>query len=325
MLLRLPLYAYPDRVCRRRGEGSDNAVMVGGGGVKLAAESAVHHPEFFLALDARQDERNISREALVRIASGIEVGWLEEIFPESIRRERVMVYDEQRDRVVARGITYYRDLALKEDADATVDPERAGEVLAEALRARAGEIFRADEASAELLNRVALLRAQMPEHAWPTFDDHELGEVLAEASQGKRSLAEVKSGGLINYLRGRLVYPLDRMLEQHAPESIEVPSGSRIRLSYESGAKPPVLAARLQELFGWTETPRVAGGRVAVLIHLLGPNYRPVQVTNDLRSFWSTTYFQVRKDLRVRYPKHAWPENPLTAKPEARGRSRRGT
>ena len=80
-----------------------------------------------------------------------------------------------------------------------------------------------------------------------------------------------------------------------------------------------MLAVRLQELFGWTETPRVAGGRVAVVLHLLGPNFRPVQITDDLRSFWATTYFQVRKDLRARYPKHAWPEDPLTAKPEAKG------
>jgi ATP-dependent helicase HrpB len=206
-----------------------------------------------------------------------------------------------------------------------VDPQRAGQVLADALRSRAREIFESDESSAALLNRVALLRAHMSEQPWPAFDDAELGDVLAEAAQGKKSLAEIKSQGLANHLRSRLAYPLDRMLEQHAPESIEVPSGSRIRLSYESDGKPPVLAARLQELFGWTETPRIAGGRVAVLIHLLGPNYRPVQVTNDLRSFWSTTYFQVRKDLRVRYPKHSWPEDPLTAKPEAKGVRKRKT
>jgi len=88
--------------------------------------------------------------------------------------------------------------------------------------------------------------------------------------------------------------------------------------------QPPVLAARLQELFGWTDTPRIAAGRVPIVLHLLGPNYRPVQITEDLRNFWSTTYFQVRKDLRARYPKHSWPEDPLTAKPEAKGGRRRG-
>ncbi len=108
------------------------------------------------------------------------------------------------------------------------------------------------------------------------------------------------------------------------PEALLVPSGSRIKLDYRPlGEGPPVLAVRLQELFGWIATPRICGGRVAVLIHLLGPNYRPVQITDDLASFWATTYFQVRKDLRSRYPKHAWPDDPLAARAEARG-GRRG-
>ncbi len=97
-----------------------------------------------------------------------------------------------------------------------------------------------------------------------------------------------------------------------------MPSGNRIRLVYEPD-RPPVLAVRLQELFGWSDTPRLAGGRIPVLLHLLGPNFRPVQITEDLRSFWSNTYHQVRKDLRARYPKHSWPEDPWTARAEAKG------
>ena len=162
----------------------------------------------------------------------------------------------------------------------------------------------------------------MPEHAWPLFDEQELGDLLVEAARGKRSLEEVKRANLGASLRARLAYPLDRLLDQHAPESIEVPTGNRIRLTYPLN-QPPVLAVRLQELFGWTDTPRIAGGRVPVKLELLGPNYRPVQVTDDLRNFWATTYFQVRKDLRARYPKHSWPEDPLTATPQAKGARRR--
>ena len=103
------------------------------------------------------------------------------------------------------------------------------------------------------------------------------------------------------------------------PRRITVPSGRQVRLTYEIG-RPPILAVRLQELFGWTETPRLARGRVPVLLHLLGPNNRPVQITDDLRSFWTTTYHQVRKDLRRRYPKHAWPEDPFRAQASVRGR-----
>jgi ATP-dependent helicase HrpB len=104
---------------------------------------------------------------------------------------------------------------------------------------------------------------------------------------------------------------------REAPERILVPSGNRITLAYEPG-KPPVLAVRIQEIFGLRETPRIADGRVPVLLHLLAPNMRPQQVTSDLASFWRTTYAEVRKDLRRRYPKHAWPEDPTTAVPQRR-------
>jgi ATP-dependent helicase HrpB len=146
--------------------------------------------------------------------------------------------------------------------------------------------------------------------------------MLAEACAGRRSREELRSVPLGALLKNHLHWPLDRLLEEHAPETIVVPTGNAIRIEYSPG-QSPVLAVRLQELFGWTDTPRLAGGRVPLLLHLLGPNYRPVQITDDLRSFWSTTYFQVRKDLRVRYPKHSWPEDPLTAKPVAKGKSRK--
>ncbi|HTW94909.1 MAG TPA: ATP-dependent helicase C-terminal domain-containing protein, partial [Tepidisphaeraceae bacterium] len=165
-------------------------------------------------------------------------------------------------------------------------------------------------------------RRSMPEKPWPLMDAKELGDLLAEACGDKRSVEEVRRRPAVELLRSRLVYPLDRLLDQEAPEFLTVPSGSRIRLAYEMG-RPPVLAVRLQEIFGWTDTPRVAGGRAAVLLHLLGPNFRPVQITDDLGSFWRTAYFEVRKDLRRRYPKHSWPDDPLTAAPQAKGRRRK--
>jgi len=150
--------------------------------------------------------------------------------------------------------------------------------------------------------------------------------LVADACAGATTLDQVKAN-LRQAAEARLTYQDRQLLSEHAPESIQVPSGSHIRLDWSAaGIEPtrgPVLAVRLQELFGWIESPRVIGGRVPVVLHLLGPNYRPVQITEDLRSFWSTTYFQVRKDLRVRYPKHSWPEDPLTAKPEAKGSRRR--
>jgi ATP-dependent helicase HrpB len=288
--------------------------MVGGGGVRLAAESVVRRGEFFLALDARQDQRNPLREAIVHIASAIEPAWLEEFFPQEIRRERVAVYDEQRDRVVGRGTVHYRDLLIREDKDAAVDDETARRVFGEWAKPRTAEILARDEDTQRWLARLELLRKAMPEHDWPAIDPE---SIVGNA----RSLGELKKR-LLPSLQDLLHYPLDRLLETEAPETIEVPSGSRIRLEY-SPNQPPILAVRLQEIFGWTDTPRIAGGRVKVLLHLLGPNFRPVQITDDLKSFWATTYFQVRKDLRVRYPKHSWPEDPLIAKPQSKGGRRR--
>jgi ATP-dependent helicase HrpB len=322
LLLKLMLHAYPDRVCRRREGDPSAAVMVGGSGMRLAPESVVRRGEFFLALDARHDPRSQSREAMVRIASLIEQSWLAEIFPQSIARERTTVFDSQRQRVVGLGIVRYRDLILSEDRDATVDAVSAGQTLAAALCPRANEICNADESAATFLARVALLRQHMPEHPWPTFDEAQLADLIAQLCEGKRSVEEIRRANLALALESTLQYPLDRLLREHAPEAIDVPSGSRIRLAYTIG-QPPVLAVRLQEIFGWTDTPRIAAGRVAVLLHLLGPNYRPAQITSDLRSFWSIAYFQVRKDLRVRYPKHSWPDDPLTAKPQAKGPPRR--
>ncbi len=127
---------------------------------------------------------------------------------------------------------------------------------------------------------------------------------------------------LVDHLKGGLDYAQLEALERHAPERLAVPSGSHVRLAYEPG-KPPVLAARIQELFGLRETPRVAAGRVPVLLHLLAPNMRPQQITQDLESFWHSTYTEVRKELQGRYPRHAWPEDPWNALPERRPRRRR--
>ena len=328
-LMRLALLAYPDRVCRRRASDPSAGVMVGGTGVRLAAESVVRQHEFFLALDARQDQRSLAREALVRVASGIEPEWLDELFPQSVRRERAAAFDAARGKVDGLARTWYRDLLLREVRTGDVDPAAAERALCDALLPRAAELAGKDEQLAALGQRLRLLRRMLPPHltpagGWPDLDPASL---VADACAAATTVAQVQTN-LRHLVTARLTHAHRRALDEHAPEAIAVPTGNQIELDWSAAtAEPtvrgPVLAVRLQEVFGWTDTPRVAGGKVPVVLHLLGPNYRPVQVTDDLRSFWSTTYFQVRKDLRVRYPKHSWPEDPLTAKPEAKGGRRR--
>ena len=153
--------------------------------------------------------------------------------------------------------------------------------------------------------------------------DDDLAAALPHLAAGKRSFEELRRAPLLEILQGSMAFEHLQVLKRQAPEHLEVPSGSRIRLRYEPG-KAPILAVRIQEMFGRLETPTVAGGRVPVLLHLLAPNMRPQQVTDDLASFWRNTYPEVRKELRARSPRHAWPENPLAARPEKRpGRRRR--
>ena len=321
-LLKLPLLAYPDRVCRRRANDPTRAAMVGGAGVRLSAESVVTSADLFLALDARHDPFSRQREAAVRVAHAVEVEWLQDLFPEAVRTASGWEYDPARERVIGVRRTLYRDLVLREDLGTGGDPAEASAVLAEALRPRAFELIQSDEAASALLSRVAFLRGQMPERDFPTFDSSELEMILYEAASGGKSLDDVRKR-LADAVRGRLIYPLDRLLDEHAPESVAVPTGNRIKLAYAPDGSPPTLAVRVQELFGLPRTPRIAAGRVGVKLELLGPNYRPVQLTDDLASFWANTYPQVRKDLRARYPKHSWPEDPTVAEPTARGGRRR--
>lgn len=315
-LTRALLAAFPDRLCRRRGPRDRRGVMVGGRGVVLARESTVTEPELFLALELDAGTPGVHAEALVRRASGVERRWLPE---EGLTTTTETELDPRRGRAVARRRTRWQDLVI-EEREVPAPADEAARVLAEAA---AGDLERAlpldEPAVASFLDRLRSLAHWRPELELPTFTDRELERLLPALASGRRSFDELRAAPLLEVLEGSLSFEQRRTLEREAPERLRVPSGSRVRLDYTPG-EPPVLAVRIQELFGMTETPRVAGGRVPVLLHLLAPNYRPQQVTQDLASFWENVYPQVRKELAGRYPKHAWPEDPFTAEPTRRTR-----
>jgi len=319
-LLKLVLLAYPDRVCVRRENNPLAATMVGGFGVKIAADSVVSAP-LFVAVDARDETRLGTREATARMLSEVRVEWIEELFPQALREQREVAIDESSGRVRARVAVLFADLAIAERVDHQASAQDVAVALAGLARQQARAIFRADPEAEQVLQRLAFLRHHMPERGWPAMSDDMLGELLARSCMHKRSIQQLREQDLRELLLSDFDWQQRQQLDELAPTHITVPSGSRIRLSY-NGDRQPVLAVRLQEIFGWLQTPRIAGGRLPVVMELLGPNFRPVQVTSDLASFWQTTYFQVRKDMRVRYPKHAWPEDPMAARPEAKGRPR---
>jgi ATP-dependent helicase HrpB len=179
----------------------------------------------------------------------------------------------------------------------------------------------AEKETQSFLARVRSLRAWIPELDLPAFEKDEIAKLLPELCDGARSFDELKRRDLPAFLRTKLSHEQQRALDREAPERLQVPSGSWITLEYEPG-RSPVLAARIQELFGLADTPRIARGRIGVVMHLLAPNYRPQQVTNDLKSFWSNAYFEVRKELKRRYPKHSWPEDPWNAVAERKPKRR---
>ena len=223
--------------------------------------------------------------------------------------------DAHREAVVQTRVVRYEDLVLEEHpAGEASDPDGVSAALAAAAARDPGRAFDLEPEAARLILRLRTAAGWDPE--LPTYAELDTpadgppGPLLQALCAGRRSFAETRKAKVAPVLRSFLGARASRHVDRLAPEHIELPSGRRARLQYAPG-ELPILAARVQDLFGLREVPRVAGGSVAVLVHLLAPSGRAVQVTSDLESFWRTTYAGVRKDLRGRYPKHAWPEDPL--------------
>jgi ATP-dependent helicase HrpB len=330
---RLLLAAFPDRVAKRAAPDANRGSMTGGVAIELDAQSAVAarsgypRPELFLAVNCQGLGQGMRASTVVRQAAELTEEDLAAVFPGSVARRERLTWDESKQQVAAQIGWYYRDLAIRMVRDGQPDPAAVAAFLAQRLAPEAPALIAAAEALANWLARYRWLRMVAPDLDLPEISDADLAALVADLCVGCRARAEVvaklANEGL-ERLTGRLSWQQTRQVEDWAPSHYPVPTGNRIRLDYTQAdaTTPPVLAVRLQELFGEPATPRIADGRVGVLLHLLGPNYRCEQVTRDLASFWANTYPQVRKDLRGRYPKHSWPDDPLAALPVARGRPR---
>ena len=301
--------AFKDRVARRREPRSDSAVMVGGRGVRLDTQSTVREAPFFLCLTLHGGSDDRSRECRVRMAHGLSLAMFDSFAADALTTEVVAQYDGESGRVVGRSHTRFLDLVVREKDGLPVDGVLAEEILAREIAADLQSFLPDSEDLPRVRVRLACLAEWRPELGIKPWRDEDLVEALLQLLPGCRSRAQVKEKPLHSLLLGMMPEPHRRAFDSDVPEFLELPSGRRVRLRYEVG-RPPVLAARVQHLFGLLETPRVASGRIPCLVECLAPNDRPVQITQDLNSFWRKTYAQVRKDLRGRYPKHAWPEIP---------------
>jgi len=285
---RAVLAGYPDRVARRRERGSPRVLLASGHGAVVGPESGVRDGEFIVALDVTAARTGEIAEARIRMASVVERSWLS---PTHSRLEHTLDPSSGTVRAVSRD---YLDAIVLADRPATPSAEEVGRLLTDTYLSRP-----LNDGDEQVLRRARF--------AGVTVD---LPAIVGRAAHGSRSLND------IDLARG---FSGDerRRIDEVAPLTIRVPSGRESKLEYQADGSVSA-SVKLQELFGLADTPRVGPQRVAVLLALLAPNGRPVQLTRDLRSFWERTYPEVRKELRARYPKHPWPEDPWTATPTAR-------
>lgn len=308
-VLRSLFVAFADRLARRRETGSPRAVMVGGRGVRLSPASAVRDASLFVCVDLGETGKS---ESLVRQASAVQREWLSD---GDLRVTIDVEFCHQRERVVAIRRTRLEDLVLEEAMTSLPSDVDPAPLLAEAASEQLEKTLKLDDEATSFLARLDFLRQAMPELELPILGDDPLRALLPWLCVGRQSFEELRRASALPALKAMLTPAQLAAVDREAPERLRVPSGRVLPLEYEGG-RPPRLAVKIQEMFGLGETPRVAGGRIPVLLHLLAPNMRPQQVTSDLASFWKNGYPVVRKELRRRYAKHPWPEDPLSAEPK---------
>ncbi len=319
-IARLLLCAFPDRVAQRREDGEGRYVMRQGRGVKLSLMSLAAQSPYMVAAVVDKGEK---AQGTVHMAEPLTEGIIREELAGEIETLRRLEWDRQEGRIVAVMEERLGAITLSE-RPAKPTGEEVAELLCEAIRSKAAKINFGREAR-QFQARVRLMRDAFPEENWPDLSE----DALLAASRnwllpwlsGIRGADDLAALNILPALQERLSWRERRLLNERAPATICVPSGRHIPIDYISG-EIPVLAVKLQEMFGLADTPAIAEGRVKLLLHLLSPARRPVQITQDLKQFWNSVYPQVKKELKGRYPKHPWPDDPWNAAPTQKTKGR---
>jgi len=306
-------YAYPDRIGRRR-DNSTRYLLSNGRGTILSDGDPLCTQVFIVA--AHLDG---AREARIFLAAGIHREHLLQYHSDIIQTRTVVEWDDRNACVMARVQQRIGEMVIDDAPLQEVDPDAMVSALLAGIRLRGLVCLPWCDAARALQARMQFMHEQL-DPDWPDVSDAALLASLESWLQpyltNMSRLSHLERLDLSAILLTQLSWEQQRQLEQLVPTYISVPSGSRIRVDYTHF--PPVLAVRLQEMFGLADTPRIANGKIAVLLHLLSPAQRPVQITQDLAGFWQTSYHDVKKDLKGRYPKHYWPDNPLRAQATAK-------
>jgi ATP-dependent helicase HrpB len=321
-IARLLLCAFPDRIAKRREEGGGRFVLTQGRGVRVPVASRMGQSPFIIAVNVDAGER---AEGIVHMASPLTADLIRSECGQLMRTCRQVRWDRREERIAGAIEERIGSVVLSSRPFNPAD-EEAAPILCETIGSTPGMLVFSEEAQ-QFRGRVGLLRRVFMEETWPDLSDDRLlpvpEEWLLPWLFGVRSRQDLARLDMCAALKARCSREQLRLLDARVPAAISVPSGSRIRIDYTSG-DIPVLAVKLQEMFGLADSPEIAGGRVKLLIHLLSPARRPVQITQDLRNFWEKAYQQVKKELKGRYPKHPWPDDPWNAAPTRRTKAGRG-
>lgn len=318
--------AYPDRVAQQRREGGAEYRLANGRAALFGEVDALMKSPWLVIADL--GSRQGQREERIYLAAEFDPTLLDDVLAEQVERVDLLDWDEREQVLRAERQTKVGELILSREPLTGLSDEARAKALLGLVRRKGLNLLTWTPELRQWQARVALLRQadldKDGQSEWPDLGDEALLASLEDWLQpylGKVSrLSHFAALDLPSLLRNLLPWPLPQRLEEQAPAHLAVPSGSNIRLDYSE--YPPILAVRLQELFGLADTPRIANGRQQVKLHLLSPARRPVQVTQDLANFWRTTYAEVKKDLKGRYPKHYWPDDPLVAEATARAKPR---
>ncbi|MBD9470730.1 ATP-dependent helicase HrpB [Pseudoxanthomonas sp. PXM01] len=315
------MHAFPDRIGFQHPQDARRYLLANGRSAKLFDDSALFGEPWIVVSELRHE----ARDALVQRGAPVDEQRLRREFADRFVTEDTVRWDPARRALSAQRESRFDQIVFDARPAGRVDPVLAAAALTDAVRDLGLEALAWPESLQQWRERVRCLRDWMPDFGLPDLSNDALMATLDDwlkpAFAGKTRLDALGEDDLANALKSGMEWALRQRVDQLAPTRITVPSGMERRIEYAHG-QPPVLAVKLQELFGLADTPRVADGRVPVLLHLLSPGGKPLQVTSDLRNFWNSTYAEVKKEMKGRYPKHPWPDDPWSAQATHRAKPR---
>jgi ATP-dependent helicase HrpB len=299
------LAGFSDQLAARLDRGTLRCALVHGRRGVLARESAVHHSTLLVASEIREQQVKGDLTTLLSLATAVNEDWLRELFPGDFAETDEALFDPAQKRVVSRRARRFRDLILSTETSDKFLPEQAAEILADKVLAGDAELAQWTPAVEQWIVRVSRLREWMPELELPAIDADARRAIVAEICHGASSLREIRERPVFNSVKSWLSRAQQEMVEKFAPERITLPSGRDWKIAYDEKAAPSI-AARIQQLYGLEGKLTICAGRVPLLIQVLAPNMRPVQVTQDLTTFWREMYPKLKVELQRKYPKHEW-------------------